>query len=208
MKQDSVRELPPTARGRRTRQAILDAAEHVFGDRGFHEAGIVEITQRAKVAPGTFYLYFPDKRAVFEDLVRLLNHRLRADIQAAVAGLPDRVDTEVAGFEAFFAFTRKHRDLYRVIRQAEFVDESLYRWHYRTLAKGYRRGLRAAQGKGQLAAGLDPEALPDAPLGRAESLGMRWVLWERRLPGAPVGKAIRALLERGVRPARRTGAGR
>ena len=40
---------PRTARGERTRRAILDAAEHVFAELGYAESSIVRITER-----GTF----------------------------------------------------------------------------------------------------------------------------------------------------------
>src|SRR5712692_8318275 len=96
------RPFPLTLRGQRTRQALLDAAEKVFGELGFHNAGIVEITQAAKVALGTFYLYFPDKRAILRELVRTLNSQLRASIRQRVQGLDERIEVEVAGFEEFF----------------------------------------------------------------------------------------------------------
>lgn len=190
--------LPSTPRGQRTRQALLDAAEAVFGELGYHNAGIVEITQRARVALGTFYLYFPDKRAIFRDLVRTLNERLRASIRERIAGLDDRLEQEVAGFEAFFEYVRKHRNLYLVIRQAESVDEEMYRWHYRTLADGYVRGLRRAQAAGQVRPDLDPETLAYALMGVAEALGMRFVLWESRLPSAAAKRTIRSFLTEGL----------
>lgn len=195
------RSVPPTARGQRTRQALLDAAESVFGERGYHSATIAEITQRANVALGTFYVYFPDKKAAFDELVHTLNRRLRSHIRAAIAGLDDRLEQEVEGFWAFFRFVVDHRDLYRVIRHAEFVDESLYRWHYQTLARGYVSGLRRAQAAGQVRADLDPETLAYLLMAMAESLGMRWVLWEGRLPGPEVRQTLRAFLGGGLRGA-------
>lgn len=195
----AARPLPVTARGQRTRQKLIDSAEHVFGAVGYHQAGIAEITQRAGVGLGTFYLYFPDKHAIFADLVRTLNHRLRADIQAAIAELDDRVDQEIAGFDAFFTFLEHHRNLYQVIRQAEAVDPSLHRWHYETLAKGYVRGLRAAQGRGQIARDLDPEGVAYALMGIAEAFGMRWVYWDKKRPSAAARRSMRLLIERGLR---------
>lgn len=38
-------------------------------------------------------------------------------------GLTDRMAVERAGFRAFFQFIGAHRNLYRIVRQAEFVDE-------------------------------------------------------------------------------------
>ena len=43
---------PRTERGRRTMRAILDAAAIEFGDNGFHQASISDITRRAGVALG------------------------------------------------------------------------------------------------------------------------------------------------------------
>ena len=196
----ATRPLPVTARGQRTRQKLIDAAEHVFGQAGYHQAGIAEVTQRAGVGLGTFYLYFPDKHAIFADLVRALNHRLRADIQAAIATIDDRVDQETAGFDAFFKFMEHHRNLYQVIRQAESVDPSLHRWHYETLAKGYVRGLRAAQGRGQISPDLDPESVAFALMGIAEAFGMRWVHWDKKRPTVAARRSLRLLIERGLRP--------
>jgi AcrR family transcriptional regulator len=41
----------------------------VFGEAGYEAASIEQIAQRAEVARGTFYLYFPDKLALFQDLM-------------------------------------------------------------------------------------------------------------------------------------------
>ena len=175
----------------------------MFGELGFHNAGIVEITQRADVALGTFYLYFPDKKAIFEDLVHTLNLRLRRTIAERIRDIDDRLEQEVVGFETFFEFVRRHRNLYRVILQAETVDEDLYRWHYRTLAEGYVRGLRAAQAKGQVRGDLDAETLAYALMGMAESIGSRYVLWDRKLPPPATRRTIRSFLSTGLGPQRR-----
>jgi AcrR family transcriptional regulator len=60
------------------RQALLHAARDVFATKGYHDAKVDDIVALAKVAKGTFYLYFPDKRSVFSELVDLLVGRLGA----------------------------------------------------------------------------------------------------------------------------------
>jgi AcrR family transcriptional regulator len=62
------------------RQALLRAARDVFATKGYHDAKVDDIVALAKVAKGTFYLYFPDKRSVFSELVDLLFKRLGAAI--------------------------------------------------------------------------------------------------------------------------------
>jgi AcrR family transcriptional regulator len=51
------------------RSQILLVAKQVFAEKGYHLARIDDIVAGAKVARGTFYLYFGDKRTVFGELV-------------------------------------------------------------------------------------------------------------------------------------------
>jgi AcrR family transcriptional regulator len=62
------------------RLELLRAARDVFATKGYHDAKVDDIVARAKVAKGTFYLYFRDKRSVFEELVDGLFARLGAAI--------------------------------------------------------------------------------------------------------------------------------
>jgi AcrR family transcriptional regulator len=62
------------------REVLLKAARRVFATKGYHLTKIDDIVAAAKVAKGTFYLYFRDKRTVFEELVDTLVIRLRAAI--------------------------------------------------------------------------------------------------------------------------------
>ncbi|MEZ4301798.1 MAG: TetR/AcrR family transcriptional regulator [Polyangiaceae bacterium] len=59
---------------------LLRAARDVFATKGFHDAKIDDIVAAANVAKGTFYLYFPDKRSVFAELVDGLFARIGAAI--------------------------------------------------------------------------------------------------------------------------------
>jgi len=68
--------LPELADYRRRRdpearpQQILDAAFHEFAERGLAGARLDDIAKRAGVAKGTIYLYFPNKEALFREMVR------------------------------------------------------------------------------------------------------------------------------------------
>jgi AcrR family transcriptional regulator len=174
-----ARLAPVTARGQRTRLRLLRAAEAVFGQKGYDGASIAEICRLADTALGSFYVYFPDKKAAFVELVDSLGARLRSELAAAVVGIRDRLEVERAGLRAFLAFAGEHRRLYRIVGQAEFVDEAVFRRYHEELAEGYVRGLSHAMTKGELRR-LDPEVLAYALMGMADFLGMRWVLWEDR----------------------------
>ena len=51
------------------RRALLDAAYELFLERGASKTSVEDITSRAKVGKGTFYLYFADKGAVTQALL-------------------------------------------------------------------------------------------------------------------------------------------
>ena len=72
------------------KQALLRAARDVFAEKGYHDAKVEDIAEKAKVAKGTVYLYFKDKRGVLEELVNGLFLRLgmaivRVDVGEEVA---------------------------------------------------------------------------------------------------------------------------
>ena len=167
-----------TPRGERTRAKLLEAAEKVFAQLGYHDASIVKITDAAGVAQGTFYLYFSSKLEVFDELVDDLNRRVRYAMSEGAAAGRDRIESERLGFEAFFRFTAEHPALYRIIRQAEFVSPAALRRHYTRIVEGYTDGLQQASIAGQIAEDIDPVVAAWALMGIGELVGMRWVLWD------------------------------
>ena len=61
------------------RTALLDSAYELFTTVGFFNTTIRDITRKAGVAKGTFYLYYPDKEAILNELVRTKAARILTD---------------------------------------------------------------------------------------------------------------------------------
>src|SRR3954449_277218 len=162
---------PLSKRGLDTRRRLLDAAERVFGAYGYHDASVVRLAEVAGVAAGTFYLYFDSKKAIFDELVRDLNRRVRHAMKEASSQGDTRLQAEIRGFEAYFRFTAEHPTLYRIIRQAEFVSPEMLRYHYDRLSAGYIDALQAAVDAGEIGA-LDAEVAAYALMGLGEMIGM------------------------------------
>ena len=118
---------PRTARGEKTLRKILDAALAEFGTRGFSDSSIVGITARARVALGTFYTYFDSKEAVFAALVRDMSARVRDAVAPAIEGAVDALDAEQRALTAYLRFVGEHKEVYRIIDEAEFVDPEGFR---------------------------------------------------------------------------------
>mgnify|MGYP005831317001 CR=1 FL=1 len=176
--------------GEATRRALLVAAERAFGRAGFHGTTISTITYLAGVGQGTFYLYFPSKVEIFNELVREISREFRFRQSTAVASCGDRRAAEVEGLRSFVRWVREHPGAYRIVREAEFVDEGVGRWYYERLAEGYVQGLTAGMARGEIRP-CDPEALTYALLGIAHLSGQRWVLWEE--PGRPAEQVLPSL---------------
>ena len=190
--------VPRTARGQRTLRKILDAAREEFGERGFSDSSIVGITQRAGVALGTFYTYFESKEALFQALVRDMSAQVAETVSPAFVGSPHALDAARDGLELFLRFAREHRDIYRIIDEAEFVEPSAYREHYETTAKRIAARFVVARDKGEIAGDLSDEELEIlawASMGANVFLGLRYSVWASADPGRVAAVANRLLRE-------------
>ncbi len=191
---------PRTARGERTLRLILDAALEEFGDRGFSDGSIVGITQRARVALGTFYTYFDSKEAVFKALVSDMSGQVRDHVAPVFATATDALDAEEKALASYLAFARTHKQVYRIIDEAEFADPEGFEKHYRTTARRIAARLDAAKARGEVVAEparLASEVEAWAIMGMNVFLGLRFAVWGRENP-QEVARLANRLLRRGL----------
>src|SRR6202051_196242 len=88
---------PRDGRRAQRRQAILAAALKEFSARGFAAARLDDVAVAAGIAKGTIYLYFRDKEALFQDLIRSEMSPVVATLETALAvDLPVRAVAERA----------------------------------------------------------------------------------------------------------------
>ena len=191
---------PRTARGERTLRKILDAALVEFGERGFSETSIVGITQRARVALGTFYTYFDSKEEVFRALVGDMSAQVRDNVAPALEGATDALDAERRALGAFLQFVGSHKQVYRIIDEAEFVDPEGFRRHYEDTATRIRQRLRRGVTRGDVEGVEDPlseEVRAWAVMGANVFLGLRFGVLGNEDPEA-VAEAANRLLRDGL----------
>ena len=188
---------PRTDRGRRTLRALLDAAAAEFGEKGFHESSVVSITSRAGIALGSFYTYFDSKETLFRALVNDMSGQVRDHVAPVLPGHGDQIDAEGRALEAFLGFAREHKEIYRIIDEAEFVAPDAWNAHYRGTVDRIVERLRAAQARGELSGPVD-EAHAWAIMGMNVFLGLRYgVLGEERSV-AEVASVANAMIRHGL----------
>ena len=164
-------ERPPAIR-------LLTAAEELFGERSYHRTTVADICARAGMATGSFYSYFGSKAEIFAAVVRAINTDLRRAMKVALENTDGgQRASERASFRAYFDMLSQRPWIDRIVRESEFIDPGLFREYYEHLARGYARGVRAAQIAHEVDARYDPEVIAFAYTGVGNFVGMRWADW-------------------------------
>lgn len=175
----SLVNLPKTAKGLETLERIRKAAELLFSEKGYYNTSVIDITSEASVAPGTFYIYFVDKKSVFRYLLEDMGHSLRTEIGLATKDCVTRYDKEYMGFKTFFAFVKKHSGLYKIIWEAQFVDNEMFKEYYENFAERYILKIREAQQDGEMK-DLDPKILAYSLIGISNFIGLKWIIFDNQ----------------------------
>ena len=63
------------------RAQVLRHAKRIFARKGYHRTNVADIIARARIARGTFYLYFQNKKDLFEELLEQVVRELARRIQ-------------------------------------------------------------------------------------------------------------------------------
>jgi len=95
------------------REQVLRHAKRIFARKGYHRTNIADIISRARIARGTFYLYFQNKKDLFEELLEQVVSELRHRIERLRVGPgePDPVDQLRNNLRRVLNFVLAEREL-------------------------------------------------------------------------------------------------
>jgi AcrR family transcriptional regulator len=120
---------PRSRKGERTRARLLEAAKHVFEERGFLEARISDIAERAGLSHGAFYHYFDSKEQVFREVAKAVDDRLSEPMESVILA----PGSHAAPRERIFTAIHRHLERYqeearimRVIEEVARYDEEVF----------------------------------------------------------------------------------
>jgi AcrR family transcriptional regulator len=97
------------------RKSILDAARKVFWKRGYVGTTMPQIAEVAELAPGTLYLYFPGKDALYVELLREGYDLFLGRLSAQAGKCPDPFDQAAALIDAFFDFAKQYPEYFDIM---------------------------------------------------------------------------------------------
>ena len=103
-----------TSRRLETRRKLLEAGTELFAEGGVRAVTSTAIARRAGVATGTFYLHFPDKHALFEELVDAALEEMRPQSDPDGTGLP-RDESMRRDLERMLEVAQRRRNLIRAV---------------------------------------------------------------------------------------------
>ncbi len=98
-----------------TRERILEAAELVFAEKGYHDAIVDDIGRATDISKGGLYFHFPNKEALFFAVMDRLADRLVHKTEQAAAEARTPLSGAEAALEAVLAALSKRRRLARLL---------------------------------------------------------------------------------------------
>jgi len=99
----------------KTRERILESAELVFADNGYHDALVDEIGRRTSMSKGGLYFHFPSKEDLFFAVMDRLANKLVRRAERAAAKADSPVDAAAAALGAVVSALSKQKRLARLL---------------------------------------------------------------------------------------------
>lgn len=122
-------EAPEGSRGIRLprperRAQLLEAAQQVFVENGYHAAGMDEIAERAGVSKPVLYQHFPGKMDLYLALLDQANEQMMYAVKAALSSTEDNKQRVIATMEAYFEFVSREKSPYRLVFESDLINDS------------------------------------------------------------------------------------
>ncbi|MEV3861201.1 TetR/AcrR family transcriptional regulator [Streptomyces sp. NPDC050095] len=150
---------PRSARGLRTRGALIAAAREVFERDGYLDARITDISKAAKVASGSFYTYFNSKEEIFQALVEQVQEEMLHPHLRERTGITDPRELIDASNREYLRAYKKNARLMALFEQVAQVDEQFMQLRIErgnAFARRNAKLIRSLQERGAADASLDP----------------------------------------------------
>jgi TetR/AcrR family transcriptional regulator, fatty acid metabolism regulator protein len=184
-----------------TRQRLLDAAEEVFAQKGYHGAVVEDIIRASDSSKGGFYFHFPNKQGIFLALIDALVPKLATAVDHAIAHETDPIAQMDAALRTVLETFSRHRKLSKIllveaVGLGHGFDEKLMhtRGYFASMIQHY---LDRATAAGAIPP-LDTETASWVWFGAINELVVRWLVTGKPEQLDTVIPQLRQLLLRSV----------
>lgn len=157
-----------------TRRKLIQAGATVFAERGLEGTRIGDIAREAGVAMGTLYTHFPDKDALFTEVMRAGKDIVLAGLEAAREA-PTREARDRAAMEGVVAFAQIYGPLFRLLLSRGASDDPMQREVVDAITDLRTEELKAGQEEGWARRDLVPHAAARCEVGSVFHLLDWWL---------------------------------
>lgn len=153
------------------REKLLMEGKTLFGEKGYFDTNIHEITDKAGLSTGAFYTYFESKESFYAELIHRVGRGVRHFITINLQPDLNSLERELRGLWLFIVYLSIDRTCYGIVREAEFVLPAEVKIYYDAFAEGYKKH------QDPRIAALDPTSI-EFLLGVAHYLGIEVIFDE------------------------------
>lgn|SRR5690554_6338370 len=180
--------IPRTKQGQQTFDHIVKVSKDLFAERGYHSTSVNTIIKEAKIAAGTFYIYFKDKFSLYKYILHEYHKKIRAYIREQTKDFTDRQTQERQGIKAFIQFALEDNHAYNIIWESMFVDPNLFVEYYEHFSLRYQHSLEESAENGEIR-NVNFETLSYILMGISNFVGLQ-VLFKKELAPEQLEKIL------------------
>lgn len=189
-----VQRLPRAQR----RAQLLEAAQVVFVEKGYHAAAMEDIADEAGVSKPVLYQHFPGKHDLYLALLDTQCDRLESLVLEAIESAADHKERVYAAIAAFFEFVGDEGQAFRLIFESDLTSDPEVRQRQRALESRVSDAISA-----RVAAdtGLPAELarlIGVTLVGTAQVSARAWLAHSPGIPQADAARAAGHLVWRGI----------
>ena len=181
--------IPKRKDGQKTFNNIIEVARKLFAENSFSQTSINQIIENSGIAAGTFYLYFDDKLAVYQYLLKEYSRRIKSYIRKATEKCVGREEMERIGLKAFINFSLQDPLSYKIIWESMFIDWDTFKDYYKSFSERYIDNLISAQEKKEISDNTDFETLSYLLMGISNFVGLQ-VLFKENITESEIDRIV------------------
>ncbi|MFB3091610.1 MAG: TetR/AcrR family transcriptional regulator [Dehalococcoidia bacterium] len=186
----------PTARDR-----IMEAAEVVFAEKGYHDTAMDEIVRRTDMSKGGLYFHFPSKERLFFAVMDHLGNRLAERINASIAQESDAIARLEIALTTVLESLGKRRRLAKLLLVQGYSTGNAFEKKrietYSRFASLIKDNLDLAVEEGSIPP-IDTEIVSHLWVGAVNEVLIRWLYTGKPAPVKEALPVLKKILLRGV----------
>lgn len=166
------------------KKLILKVSEKLISKKGYSKTTIDEITKKAGIGKGTFYLYFKDKDDLFFSIVKEEFENLMVRIREEVEGINDFFERLKKGIEIYLEYHEKNYAFFKILLQEKpFIKRKSFENFWKDFFKKWDNFMKEGfekQIKKKKIKKLDLEDMIYSLIGILHGNIHKWIISERK----------------------------